>query len=158
MIQNFKLRLACVDDVKKIFDLSNDDTVRSNSINSENIEWDKHVKWFKERIKKEYEPFYIVEDENNNFMGQIRIDCKNNENILSISIVKEYRGKRLASKIIKQSIIKSGFKNITAYIYDNNIISIKSFKKAGFEESICDEMVDKNNSSKKFVKYIYKTV
>ena len=38
--------------MKNVFGLSNDATVRQNSIHTEKIEWKDHIKWFKQRISK----------------------------------------------------------------------------------------------------------
>ena len=46
MAEELQIRLANIDDMKNVFDLSNDDTVRKNSINQNKIEWEDHVKWF----------------------------------------------------------------------------------------------------------------
>ena len=37
MAEEFSIRLATIDDMKKVFELSNDDVVRANSINKEKI-------------------------------------------------------------------------------------------------------------------------
>ena len=121
--------------MKNVFDLSNDDLVRQNSIHHEKIKWENHVEWFKNRITKTNEPFYIVEDDNKNFIGQVRIDKKFGENVISISITKKYRGLGLASEIIKEAVEKSKLQSATAYVYKNNVSSIKSFEKAGFIDS-----------------------
>ena len=129
------IRFANIDDIKKVFDLSNDDLVRKNSIHKEKLEWESHIEWFYKRIVKQDEPFYIVEDENKNFIGQVRIDKSNNEYIISVSILPEFRGQGFAPTIIKEAVKKSKLKNITAYIYRDNVSSIKSFEKAGFKNS-----------------------
>ena len=129
------LRLANLDDMVNVFNLSNDDIVRQNSIHHEKIKWEEHCKWFKKRILKKDEPFYIAEDEEKNFIGQVRIDKKNEEFIISISIKSDYRGKGLASEILKKCIKTSKIKNIIAYIYDKNTASIKSFENVGFKNS-----------------------
>ena len=130
----FKLRPALQKDIKNIFDLSNDTFVRENSINKEPIKWENHAKWFNKRINNKA-PFFIVEDENENFIGQVRFDNKNGEITVSISITERYRGKGYACDILKQAIKKAGLKKVTAYIYENNISSVKMFKKAGFRQS-----------------------
>ena len=63
MAEEFSIRLATIYDMKKVFELSNDDVVRANSINQEKIKWDDHIEWFKNRIQKKEDPFYIVETE-----------------------------------------------------------------------------------------------
>ena len=74
MHEKINVRFATESDIKNVFELSNDDFVRKNSFNKEKIQWEHHVDWFMKRIKNSSEPFYIIEDENNNFVGQVRID------------------------------------------------------------------------------------
>ena len=131
MAEEFSIRLATIDDMQKVFELSNDDVVRANSINQEKFQWENHVKWFENRIKKIDEPFYIVESLSGEFIAQVRFD-KKEEIIISISITKPFRGKGLASEIIKKSIALSKYNNVTAYIYNTNLASIKTFTHAGF--------------------------
>lgn len=133
MAEEFSIRLATIDDMKKVFELSNDDVVRANSINKEKIKWEDHVSWFENRIKKTDEPFYIVESEKNDFIAQVRFD-KKEEITISISIAEAFRGKGLASKIINECVKKAGCDEVVAYVYDTNVASIKTFTKAGFEQ------------------------
>ncbi len=132
MYEKLNIRLANIDDIKNIFDLSNDDKVRANSIHTEKIEWENHVKWFSNRINIENAPFYIIEDNNNNFIGQARID-NTEEPIISISITNNYRGKGLATNIISMCSKASNYNKIFAYIKKENLPSFKSFIKAGYK-------------------------
>ena len=128
-----KIRLANIDDMKKVFDLSNDDVVRQNSFNSSKILWEDHEKWFKNRISRVAdEPFYIVEDENGNFAGQTRFDKKNGEIVISVSIAEAFRGKGLAGSVIKLCTEKTGFETVFAYIKESNISSVRAFRAAGY--------------------------
>ncbi len=145
MAQEFSIRMAKIDDMKNVFELSNDDLVRQNSIHTEKIEWKTHVEWFKARINKIEEPFYIVEDKNGKFMGQLRFDKQNDDFVVSVSVAPEFRGKGLASEILSEAIKKSGLKNLSAYIFDFNEASKNAFEKAGFK---------KDN----LIKYVYNSV
>lgn len=145
MAQEFSIRMAKIDDMKNVFELSNDDLVRQNSIHIEKIDWETHVEWFKARINKIDEPFYIVEDKNGKFMGQLRFDKQNDDFVVSVSIAPEFRGKGLASEILSEAIKKSGLKNLSAYIFDFNEASKNAFEKAGFK---------KDN----LIKYVYNSV
>ena len=131
MDQELIIRLATIEDVKKVFELSNDDLVRTNSINQDKIKWEEHVVWFNNRIKDVNNPFYIVEDKNQNFIAQVRID-KKDENVISISLTNKFRGKNLSSKIIKLCSKKSKCNELYAYIKKENLASQKTFEKAGF--------------------------
>lgn len=135
MVEKFKIRLADISDMQKVFELSNDDIVRKNSINSKKIEWEEHVKWFSKRIKSTAYPFYIIESPTGEFMAQVRFDNRNDECIVSISIVEKFRGKGFATAVIKECIAKSALNKVCAYVYEDNLASVKTFKKAGFVQS-----------------------
>ena len=53
----FNIKLATINYMNNVFELSNDDTVRANSINHEKIKWEDHVGWYSGRIKKLVPPF-----------------------------------------------------------------------------------------------------
>lgn len=136
----FSLRKATKEDIKNVFNLSNEEFVRQNSINKAQIKWEDHIKWYNERLKNENYLFLIIYNKENNFLGQIRFEIKGKEALISISVSKEIRGKGLASEIIKRSSEKTfkefkNLKKILAYIKPVNIPSIKAFEKADFEFS-----------------------
>lgn len=131
----FNIRLANISDIQKVFELSNNEVVRKNSINTPSITWNEHKSWFNKRIKNTDLPFYIVESNNGDFVAQVRFEKIETDIVISISISEAFRGRGFASEIIKTCIKKSGFKQITAYIKDNNTSSIKAFEKAEFSNS-----------------------
>ncbi len=140
MSEKFILRKAMLDDMMKVLELSNDPVVRQNSINQEQIELEKHQIWFKNRLKKSDEPFFIVESPSKEFIAQVRFD-KNEENTISISITKPFRGKGLANLILKECSEKSNLAPIYAYIKKENTISLKSFEKAQYK-TISDTIIN----------------
>lgn len=149
MHEDIIIRLTNIDDMKNVFDLSNDSSVRINSINKEPILWENHKVWFCERINNG-NPFYIVENKNKEFIAQVRFDLKEKWEI-SISIARDYRNKGLASRIIKETSKKTNIKEIVAIIQEDNIASIKAFVKAGYKE--CSSVIIKNTKYKKMFFY-----
>ena len=137
MAEEFIIRLATTDDMKNVFELSNDKLVRKNSINQEQIGWDDHVVWFTNRITKIGEPFYIVESYDKKLIAQVRFD-KRDEFVISISVSSGFRGKGLAAKIIKKCSEFSGINKITAWVKEKNTASQKAFLKAGYKFDIKD--------------------
>lgn len=129
-----RLRAAAWQDVKKIFELSNDPEVRKQSIHTAPIVWEEHQKWFSSRIQNTQNPFYIVETEAGEFVGQVRFDRVENEIIISVSLKAEWRGKGLSPQIIRKSIETAGLTRVSAYIKGTNIPSRKAFVQAGFKE------------------------
>lgn len=133
MLKDFSIRTATIDDIQNIFDLSNDKDVRENSINKKEISWKEHKTWFENRINQADSLFYVVENKEKELVAQVKID-KKEETVISISILKKFRGCGLASQIIEECVKKSKFEEVVAYVKINNIPSYKAFKGANFLE------------------------
>jgi len=135
-IENISIREASLSEAEILFKLSNDVGVRENSINRNQIEWDNHIKWLKEKIESDTYHIYLFFD-GKNFIGQVKFEIENKEAVISISIVNEYRGKKLAAPILRKGIESMlnkarRIEKIFAYIKPENQSSIKSFNKVGF--------------------------
>jgi len=152
------LRKVIFKDALDIFNLSNDDLVRRNSFNSEKIKWEDHLLWLKKKLKDENSIYFAVVDDLNRFYGEVSFDIniKNDEAIINISLGEKIRGLGLSSFVIDKSLnelikIKS-IKLIRAYIKDDNIPSIKSFKKSNF--IFLKNQIIKGNKSKVYTKEV----
>ena len=133
MTENLTTRLANINDMKSVFDLSNDDIVRANSIHSEKIKWENHIKWFNDKIAFKNILFYILEFDGN-FAGYCHIDMEDNDEwIATIHISKAYRGRNLGFNFLKTICESNSDKNIIAYIKTSNIASKKIFEKNNFQ-------------------------
>ncbi|MES2131546.1 MAG: UDP-2,4-diacetamido-2,4,6-trideoxy-beta-L-altropyranose hydrolase [Bacteroidota bacterium] len=122
-------------DGKLIYDWNNDKVTRQNSYNQSAIKYDDHLKWFHGKIKDNTVCFLLFSF-NTVPAGCVRIECREKENIVGITIAPEMRRKKLAGIMLKQSadyFFKTYFKTeITAYIKKDNIPSLKSFENAGY--------------------------
>lgn len=150
MIKRDGIYLRNVDemDLKDVFELSNKDYVRQYSINKNKILWEDHVRWFNNVLKDKNIVFYIVTDENNSFLGQIRYKIEKNNATVSISLSDELRGKGLSKKILDQSIVKlfkekSNINEITAYVSESNIASMKIFTGLKFKVNATNDNMTK---------------
>jgi RimJ/RimL family protein N-acetyltransferase len=133
------INLASEKDIKDIFDLSNDSIVRQYSIHTNQINWDDHIAWFSNKIKAQDCIFFVIRDEQNNFVGQVRFDCDSKNFmtcIVSISVSKDFRSKGLGKIILNRASIKLfsdfDFDRIIAYIKKDNQPSINLFSKVGY--------------------------
>jgi RimJ/RimL family protein N-acetyltransferase len=131
-------RKAIFDDVKVYFEWLNDSDVRSQSYNSNIIDFESHSRWFESKIKDETAFLLIFQNTDKENIGQVRIQKnENNEALIGISIDEKYRGKSYASKAIK--IASKYFLDlnpnfvINAFIKIENKGSEKAFKNAGFK-------------------------
>ena len=78
-------------DVQLLFDWSNDKLVRTQSYNSDAIEFKKHTKWFNQNYNSSNSLFLILEINNIPF-GIVRFTINGKNAVIGISISKNYRG------------------------------------------------------------------
>jgi RimJ/RimL family protein N-acetyltransferase len=131
-------RKAKLDDVEIYYKWLNDTEVRNQSYNSTTVEFENHKNWFESKIKNEMYFLLIFQNIDKQNVGQTRIQKQGNkEALIGISIDKKHRGKNYASRMLKIASecflsLNPGF-IINAFIKIENVVSEKSFKKAGFE-------------------------
>jgi RimJ/RimL family protein N-acetyltransferase len=131
---NYFLREAKTNlDALQLFDWVNDEEVRKNSLNTDLISIIDHFAWFQAKIKSDTTKIYLLEDEFDSAMGQIRVDRINDFYEIDYSISNAYRGRGLGNKIVQLLIARLGNINLLAKVKKSNQPSIKVFKNNGFE-------------------------
>jgi RimJ/RimL family protein N-acetyltransferase len=136
-MKKIKFRKAELSDINIFFKWINEAEVRANSFDSNIVTWEEHVKWFNEKIYDPNYSFYLFQNNNDDYIGQIRINKINDiDSIVGVSVCNDFRGLGYGAQIIEEAsndYFKS-FKNsiINAYIKSDNISSKKIFEKAGF--------------------------
>ena len=131
---NFFLREAKTNqDALHLFDWVNDDEVRKNSLNTNQISIIDHFTWFQAKTKSEITKIYILTDEFDSAIGQIRVDKFNEYYEIDYSISKAYRGRGLGKKIVELLITQMGNLNFLAKVKKTNQASNKVFINNGFE-------------------------
>ena len=130
-------RKANLSDINLYFNWLNDPEVRAKSFNSSIIKWEDHVKWFTDKISNPDYYFYLFQNQNLDYIGQVRIQkVKDNNSVIGVSVCSEQRGMGYGSIILIESCkdflkLNNSF-IINAYIKNNNISSKNIFEKAGF--------------------------
>ena len=138
MTTNGKLRIrsATWDDAEILWKWANDPTVRSRSYNPDPIPFDSHKEWFSNRLESDATRFYVLM-EDDIAVGQIRYDRKDGDAVISFSIDRDHRGKKLGIEILKltcqTAIEELQCKRITALVIDGNEASRRAFVSADFE-------------------------
>ncbi len=142
-------RKAKLSDLDLYFEWTNDPATRSNSFNTQEVNYQEHTDWFSRKVEDKKALLLVFENEENIPVGQIRIEQKTDENIIGISIDKNFRGLGLAVPMLTSAceVFFTEFqaKNIHAYIKKTNLASLHSFRKAGFE--IINELIISNEAS-----------
>lgn len=133
----FTLHQASEYDLLDLYDLANDPFVRKNSFSTQTITLDEHTKWLYKVLVDPDISLYTVRSVTNALIAQVRFNKTSGKTIISLSISKDFRGKKMAEKIIKKSCSayhkEYGNTLIEAQIKEENTPSQKSFQKAGFE-------------------------
>lgn len=137
MVEEFVIKSATIEDVKDVFDLSNDELVRKNSFKQKKIKWEDHQKWFKDKLSDKNHLFYIIRDAENHLISQVRFGkVKADEGDISISISPDFRGKGYGADILRLTSMKIvselNIRKINAYIKPKNIASKTIFEQAGY--------------------------
>lgn len=129
------VREAIISDLDLVFLWANDALVRSQSFNSEPIDYKDHVTWFRKKIASKTDLLLIV-TVNDLPAGLVRIENIVQKAVIGIVVDAKFRGKGLAYLFLTEAVGRyfTVFRNpIFAYIKKTNIASIQAFKKAGFE-------------------------
>ena len=125
---------------KMIWEWRNDPlTIRMSSKNKR-VSWQQHNKWYEKKIIDKASNIYMAK-KNNSYLGVVRYEqIPSNKSIyeISINISPEQRGKGIGRLVLQKSINcflkdESCCNLIKAKVKKENIPSIKTFLKCGFE-------------------------
>jgi RimJ/RimL family protein N-acetyltransferase len=121
-----------------LFEWANDPETRNNAINTKPISWEEHEKWFLEKHNNPHTSMFIARF-NELPIGQIRFDEVNDFMDLTYSVAPSHRGVGLGGQIVEKAIgvlreFVSTSKKIRAFVLEENVSSVKIFRKMGFTE------------------------
>lgn len=119
------MRLATLDDAKRLFSWRNDKYTREMSKNTAPITWSEHLGWLEARLAQQ-EPRLFVAELNGYPAGTVRID---DDNSLSYTIAPECRGLGYATAMLAWVYHQYG--SCRAEIKAANLASIRAAQKAG---------------------------
>ena len=115
---NVILRKATIADTRFVFNVRNQDSVRSVSWNSAPIVWEKHKEWF----SKNYSYYWIIEKN----CGFVRL--KDSE--VSIALLDKYHNMGIGAKVLKD---ERWGNDVRAEVKLDNLQSLYCFLNAGFK-------------------------
>lgn len=131
-----RVRKATREDLMLLYSWANDPLTRKMSLNKGIVPLETYCKWFNLYLWDENTLFLVVEGLDKKDwipVAQVRLHA---DGEISFSVAKDHRGKGLAARIILNAIefAKSCFpvNCIVAKVKKDNLASIKSLKRAGF--------------------------
>jgi len=141
-------------DIRKIYELSNEKSVRESSFKRDPIPWENHKSWFQRRLADSCSLSLAVEV-HGDLVGQVRFEVQEGEAVISISVDKGYRGFGLGKIIMQKALafLKDAFPStaiVRAQIRSENTASMKFFESCGFHFS--KDFISRGQNA---VEYIY---
>lgn len=134
-------RNAITEDCELLFKWANEESVRKNSVISDKIELDNHIKWFNNKMNDKNCKMLIITKDNID-VGQIRIDILNNVGIISYSIDKMFRGQGIGTEALKLIKLKLNNINLVGVVKKENKSSTKAFENAGYKRIDKDDYIE----------------
>lgn len=143
-------RRAKSSDVDTYFNWANDTITRQNSLNPEQITYNEHIKWFKNKLESNTDLLVFEKDQKP--IGQVRFEFEMDSAVINYSVAPEFRGKGFGFVILKlaiQELTESKniiLKKVIGVVKKNNFPSNKLFEQLNF--SIVSEDSDSFTYSK----------
>lgn len=130
-------RDATIQDARLLYDWRNAPHTREHSFDSSPLVWEDHLSWMKGKFDSGSSHIFILYNELNAPVGQIRFDYNDKkEAVIDISIDVKYRNQGYATEGLKKTVAfvlqQERVKKLLAYIKKENNASYKTFLRAGF--------------------------
>lgn len=152
MGNDISLRAAGIEDCRDLFKWRNRPEIRKYFFDSEEVDYDSHEKWFREKIKNPGTKIYIAV-KGDRKIGVIRFEFLNNDTVtVSVNLNSEYFYRGLGKKIIIVGTNKfmsesAGKYRVLARIKKENTHSIGAFSNAGYRL---------NSETENIVEYVFR--
>lgn len=135
---NLDARNASLEDSKLLFQWANDPATRSQSYNSEPIQFQDHIKWYSSKMADPNCYIFIFEI-NGEPVGQIRYQLIKNEYVIGYSVDDEHRGKGLGTSVLMRGSMalkkeRGNDIKIVGNVKHENVASVHAFRNCGYEE------------------------
>jgi ribosomal protein S18 acetylase RimI-like enzyme len=128
---------ASHNDLDITYKWASDPIVRKYSLSSHSIDFEEHKKWFYNKLNDKNCWYYIVLYQNK-IIGSLRFDLNQEGSaIISYLLDRDFHGKGLGFTMLQAGIkkmrLEENFISFSGTVLNENIASIKIFKKLGFE-------------------------
>lgn len=135
MNKNISIHNISFDDCLLLYSwVNNEDSIKNKLTTSKKVLLNEHTKWFKDRIDDPNTFIWIIKDNFNNKIGQIRFQMSQDGFYdIDIYIIKTARRSGIASKAIKMAQVQANVYPLRAIIKKYNNKSYAYFISNGFQ-------------------------
>ncbi len=137
--KDVSLRKAVATDLAVTFEWASDKTIRMFSFTKSEITFENHINWFLGKINDEACYYYLAEWQNNT-VGSIRFDIKNEVAVISYLLSPGYHSQGLGIVLLKkgiESVLQEknrSFSKISGLVMPQNFPSVKAFERLNFRK------------------------
>ncbi|MEX1002979.1 MAG: UDP-2,4-diacetamido-2,4,6-trideoxy-beta-L-altropyranose hydrolase [Crocinitomicaceae bacterium] len=141
-LKKIELRRVEQEDVQLLFQWANDPLVRSQSLNPKPITFEEHEQWLQNKLADKNSLLFIGHQDED-AVGQIRFDQKEDHILLSYLVAEMYRGRGLGYELVARGLkalkllVDQG--EILAQVKLKNLASQKVFERLGFVKFECSD-------------------
>ena len=133
---DLRLRRVQEKDRRQLWKWANDPEVRPVSFATEPISWERHLEWFKSKLRDPNALLYLAVSPVEIPAGQVRFQINNTRAAVSLSLAPEFRGKGYGKVVLAMAtedlFRTNAVKRIDAYVKPNNTASLRLFRRAGY--------------------------
>lgn len=137
-LERIEIRPATLDDMRFVWEINNDESVRSQAVNQEPIPWDSHQLWFQNRLDSHESKLWILTVRDEDF-GVVRFDLTEAVAEITIAVHPSHRGQGLGSRAIRlaseEILAAERVDQVLALVRPSNPASVKAFEKAGYRKN-----------------------
>ena len=135
MPEDVTIRAATADDARFYWDVNNDPSVRTQSIDTRPIPFDIHEAWFAASLESPTRRLFVAEAVDG-AAGVVRFDVDGTEATISVALSPDYRGRGLGVATIRRGCeeiaARMGLRRVIALVRPDNGPSLGAFERAGF--------------------------
>lgn len=140
---SLRVRRALQTDCHQYFVWASDELVRSSSLVTGPLDFERHRDWFQDRLSEPFSYLYLVEC-GSIPIGQVRFAVSQSIALLSYSVDSAHRGKGLAKHLLALALRKLSLdcpscRLITAQVKPDNAASLRVLVSCGFREKAAAE-------------------
>lgn len=134
---DFTLRGAEPEDVRKVWEINNDPSVRAQAVETTEIPWDEHVEWY-ERVLGDVSCVLWLVEVGGEVCGTVRFDLRESlsEAVITVAVSPSMRGQGVGRRAIRRAseriLKRADVRHVLAEIRPDNAPSICAFEAAGF--------------------------
>jgi len=132
-----KIRAVTDEDCSRLWELVNDPTARASAFQSAPIAWAEHVTWFRTKRADPHCSIYLITDETDQPIGQVRFEIRPDGSAeVDVSVVRDQRERGYGTRALQIACAHlfdmTPVRRVVGRVKSDNRASLRAFEKAGF--------------------------